>query len=119
MKDKNVFVKIGGRWYRITDMSGVDCINGEQYSDLFIDHIEDVKICGEGDVFQKQAQQQTQDSIDYAKIQADVAKDLFLMLASDTEKLLEQAVNAVKASDMFVRTLRKSIWKQQQDNGEQ
>jgi hypothetical protein len=73
MSKKNLYVKIDKYWYRATDMCGVDCENGEVFSSLFLDHIEDVRICGEGEVFQKQAQQQEQ-AVDYNAIRIEMAK---------------------------------------------
>jgi hypothetical protein len=90
-------------------------LDGVEYAERAMEKAEEFWVARDKN-FQKQARQQ---SIDYAKIHADVAKGLYLMLASDHEKLFEHAVNAVKAADMFIRTLRQSIWKQQQDNGEQ
>jgi flagellar hook-basal body complex protein FliE len=73
MSKRKLLVKIAGSWFRVTSLDGIQVDTGEQFSNLFLNELQEANIiCTNGEE-PKQAPQQKQD-VDYNEIRIEMAK---------------------------------------------
>jgi hypothetical protein len=104
MIKKDLYVKISGRWYRVTSADGIDAISGEEFH-LFIGDLEDAKVINEGGAVKEPATQQPNFDVIAAKIQL---ANTFVANCDPSENEYRTAEQAVRFADTVIENILKS-----------
>jgi hypothetical protein len=105
MIKKDLYVKISGRWYRVTSADGIDAISGEEFH-LFLDDLEDAKVINEGvAVKEPTTQQQPNFDVISAKIQL---ANTFVANCDPSENEYRTAEQAVRFANTVIENILKS-----------
>jgi hypothetical protein len=104
MIKKDLYVKISGRWYRVTSADGIAAIGGEEFH-LFIDDLEDVKVIREGGAVNEPTQQQPSFDVIAAKIQL---ANTFVANCDPSENEYSTAEQAVRFANTVIENILKS-----------